>query len=120
MLTLPQEPGALAHTARLIRTEIGSIGEQRIRSMIAGINDSANVQSLRINGTNRATKDVLITSWTDLYLENAHLGLGLGRPSWVRKLGRAPPPPPPPPQRRMDATQNAPFILLDWKRVCVR
>lgn len=86
-LSMPFEAGTLAHTARLIHNEIAAVGEERVRSAIAGINGCSDVQSAPINRVNLAT-DLVITSWADLDLGQAYLGLGLGEPNWVRKLGR--------------------------------
>ena len=85
-LSVPFEIGTLAHTARLIRTAMITMSEQRVRSVIANINESDHVQcapSVRVT----MDTNLVIANWEDLPLEEADLGLGIGHPGWVRKFG---------------------------------
>lgn len=88
VLAMPYDAGDLAITARMVRNATATIGEDRVRSAIAGINESRDVQAAPIKRGSLDT-DVVITSWADLLLEEADLNLGIGKPAWGRKLGRS-------------------------------
>ena len=86
-LLSPYDPVSLAFAAPLIRGANARVTDARVRSAIAGINASSNPQSAPIKKVD-SSLDLVITSWADLWLEDAHLGLDLGKPEWGRKLGR--------------------------------
>lgn len=85
-VAMPFEPAALARTARAIQIATEDVPEQLVRSMIASINECLDA---KLGAGANTTTDVLITSWADIGLGNADVGLGLGSPKWVRKAGRS-------------------------------
>lgn len=84
----PYELGSLSHTARLIRTSVGSITEEKIRDRIHLLNNLKDISTAAIS--NKCFDvNLVVPSWADLPLaEAADLGLGLGQPQFGRKVGR--------------------------------
>jgi Transferase family len=82
-------PSALAETALVIRRAIENVDEAYIRQAIALslVKDpNIDVRDLMASNMNRTEgADMYITSWERLGLYDATLGMGLGRPDWVRK-----------------------------------
>ncbi|KAK5123345.1 hypothetical protein LTR85_002776 [Meristemomyces frigidus] len=86
-LGMPLELTSVQHAASLIRTSTANVNEHYVRTAIAAINQREEVMENRIP-SHRFDTSLVITSWADLPLHEAHLGLGLGKPEWGRKLGR--------------------------------
>lgn len=86
-LGMPYELTNLSHIARAIRTSTANITERDVRTAIAAINKREGTLENCIP-THNVDTTLVITSWADLPLDEAHLGLGLGKPQWGRKLGR--------------------------------
>ncbi|KAF2486585.1 transferase family-domain-containing protein [Neohortaea acidophila] len=87
-LMMPFDVGTLGAAALAIHTGIQGVNEQHIRSVIAGINAGADLADLGKKNANDAAA-MKIADWSGLNVaEKGHLGLGLGKPGWVRKIGR--------------------------------
>ncbi|KAK3711707.1 hypothetical protein LTR37_009484 [Vermiconidia calcicola] len=86
-LAMPYDPATVATAALQIRRSIVDVGEDRVRSTIASINKSENVQKTPVTELNLDT-DLVITSWAGLMLEESDLGIGLGKAEYGRKFTR--------------------------------
>lgn len=84
---MPLELSSIQHAASLIRSSIANVDEHYVRVAIAAINQRQEIMENTIP-SHRFDTSLVITSWADLPLAEAHLGLGLGKPEWGRKLGR--------------------------------
>lgn len=83
-LAMPYDAASLTHAARLIRASTASVDEDRVRSIIAGINQRENVYE---TSSIESVNDLVVTSWMDLTLDGkTDLGLELGKPEWGRVL----------------------------------
>ncbi len=79
---------SIAKTALAIRHAVEAVQDSYVRSAIS-LSNTANidVRDLLASNMNRTTgADMYITSWLNLPLyERGDLGMGLGKPDWVRK-----------------------------------
>ena len=87
-LGLPLDAATLAYTARTIINAVARVSENHVQSIIAGINESTDVQANPLERVAR-DNDLTIRSWTDLHLTDGDMGLGIGQPAWGRKIGRS-------------------------------
>ena len=81
-------PSAYALTALEIRHAVNAVQDSYVRATIALSNTpNVDVRDLQAANMDRATgADMYITSWMGLPLyEKGDLGMGLGKPDWVRK-----------------------------------
>jgi trichothecene 3-O-acetyltransferase len=81
-------PSAYALTALAIRQAVTAVQDPYVRATIALSNTpNVDVRDLLAANMNRTTgADMYITSWLGLPLyESGDLGMGLGKPDWVRK-----------------------------------
>ena len=86
-LGMPYDPATMAKAALQIRRSISAVGEDRVRSTVASVNKSENVQETPVTELNLST-DLVITSWAGLVLEESDLGTGLGKAEYGRKFTR--------------------------------
>ena len=77
---------ALASSALAIRAAIAKVDEDYVRDVVMLANSNADVRDLLARNMSRKVgADMYITSWRELPLYDSDLGMGLGRPDWVRK-----------------------------------
>ncbi|KAK4545581.1 hypothetical protein LTR36_002931 [Oleoguttula mirabilis] len=87
-LSMPLELTSVQHAASLIRMATANVNEHYVRTAIAAINKREDVIENNIP-SHRFDTSLVVTSWADLPLNEAHLSLGMGKPEWGRKLGRS-------------------------------
>lgn len=86
-LTMPIDASTLQASAALVRAAIDTVTERTVRLAIAAAKHS-NYTAAPPTPAHPPT-DVVITSWSDLLPDEAHLTLNLGEPTFVRKLAPA-------------------------------
>lgn len=84
-LDMPMGVSEIQATASLVHAAIGDVTERAVHLAIAKAQQS-DYSNNTITTAATTLTDVVLTSWSDLLPEEAHLCLGLGEPSFVRKL----------------------------------
>lgn len=85
-LLMPYNISELATISSHIRAATANVTEVDVRSTIAAFNQSDD-HSNSIKSGEEVGDTVTITSWEHLLQKEAHLGLGLGEPVFIRKMG---------------------------------
>lgn len=81
------DPEVIVSTAKAIRRAMMRIDDGYLQEVITLANAQEDVRNVRMAGNFRFGSDLAITTQANLGIEEATLGMGLGKPEWIRKVG---------------------------------